>query len=249
MLSFRNYLHEKRAYIEAYSKCGAEPPAPSMTAWRRFHRIIRLILFVQVGKLRFEGLENLKSPGPKLITPNHGSAADLAVLLAFAEPIRSLATSGLFAFGKGLGTLLFGPVGSIPVDLTPGRGKAARDIAVDLVASGQTLLIFPEGWAWLDGVVRPFKKGAVTIAKFAAAKRGEPVQIVPVYMRYGRYPGKWILRFAPPVQYLLALLLFPLYRRGLTVVFGEAIASSALPLDDAAATMMLRDAVLAADPK
>lgn len=245
---FQPWLEKKRAYIAQFTECGALSPAPSETAWRRFRTVARIILFIQVGKVRFVGLENLQGPGPKLIAPNHGSAADVAITLAFEKPVRALATRGVFTIGNGLGALAFGPIGAIPVDLTPGQGKAALDTAVGVVASGQDLLLFPEGWAWLDGRVRPFKKGAVLIAKAAAERRGAPVHIVPVYMRYGIYPGQWILRFVPPVQYLLQFLLFPLYRRGLTVVFAPPLSSAALPEDKVIATHVLRNAVLAADP-
>lgn len=243
-----SWIRRKQAYVEQFTVCGALPPRPTRRALRRFKRILRVIAFMYIGKLRFEGLEHVHAPGPKVITPNHGSFADLAIVLAFREAVRAMAAQGVFAFGKGLGALLFGPIGAFPVALTPGSGRPAFDTAVKVVASGQSLLIFPEGWAYMDGRIGPFKKGAVRIARAASIERGEPVLLVPTYMRYGRYPGKWILRFAPPIQYLLAFLLFPVYRRGLTVVFGEPIDATTLPLDDAAATQTLRQAVLAADP-
>lgn len=246
---YQPWREKKQSYIARYTKCGALPPAPTPEAWRKFRRIVRFLIFIQVGRVRFQGLQHAHIPGPKLITPNHGSSADVAMALAFPTPFRSLATRGLFTLGNGLGALMFGPVGAIPVDLTPGQGGPARNTAVDIVVSGEPLLMFPEGWAYMDGRIGPMKKGAVRIAREAARELGQPVHIVPAYMRYGKYPGKWILRFAPPVQYLLAFVLFPLYRRGLTVVFAPPIKSDDLPEDDTLATQMLRDAILAADPQ
>lgn len=248
VLCISPWIAKKQAYAQRFTACGALPPKPTAAALRRFKRVLKVILFIAVGKVRYYGLENIRIPGPKLITPNHGSYADGAVILPFEETLRSLAAQGLFAFGNGLGAALFGPVGAIPVDLKPGQGKPAADTAINVVAAGDSLLMFPEGWAYMDGHVGRFKKGAVRIARAAAAKRGRPVHIIPVYMRYARYPGKWILRYPPPVQYLLAFLLSARYRRGLTVVFGKPISSSSLPADDATATAVLRDAVLALDP-
>lgn len=247
-LVFKPWWQRKQPYIGQFTACGALPPPPTPDDLRRFKRILRKIIYVQVGAVRFEGLHHLQTPGPKLITPNHGSSADVAIALAIDEPMRAMAARAVFTFANGLGALLFGPAGAFPVDLTPGAGGPALTSAVEVLVSGQSVLMFPEGWAYMDGRVGKFKKGAVRIARQASEKRGEPVHIVPVYMRYGRYPGKWILKFPPPVQYLLAFLLFFLYRRGLTVVFGEPLSSSSLPTDDCAATAVLRAAVLAADP-
>jgi 1-acyl-sn-glycerol-3-phosphate acyltransferase len=224
------------------SEAASQPP---QARFDKFKRWLRVLLWIQIGKIRFEGLHHLQFDGPKIITPNHGSSADMAILLAFAKPIRSLATSALFDFAGGRGGKIFGPIGAIPVDLTPGKGAAALNVAVQHVINGETLLLFPEGWAWMDGGVRPFKKGAVVIARQASTQLGEPVPIVPVGMHYGRYPGKWILKYPPPVQYLLAFLLSPVYRRGLVIRFGSPIPSDTLPLDAHIASVKLREAVLA----
>lgn len=238
-----------RDYAEACSRCGALPPPPTPRALRFLKGLSRLLLFVQAGRVRIVGIENAQVPGPRVITPNHGHSVDPAPFaVAFDEPLRYMAARGVFRALGGLGAMFAGPTGAFPADLTPGKGGPARDAAVRLLVSGQSLVMFPEGWAYMDGVMGPFKKGAVRIAREAAQILGSPTYLIPVYMRYGRYPGSWIRRFPPPVQYALVLLLFPLYRRGLTVVFGKAICSTDLPADDAEATERLREAVIALDP-
>lgn len=237
------------AYARKCIEPGALPPPPTPRALRFLKGLARVLLFIQVGKVKYEGLENTKVPGPRLIAPNHGHSVDPAPFaLAFKEPLRYMAARGVFVFAGGLGALLAGKTGAFCADLTPGKGAGARQAAVKVLTSGQSLVMFPEGWAWMDGVMGPMKKGAVRIVKEAAEQLGTTTYLIPTYMRYGRYPGSWIRRLPPPLQYFLVLLGWPLYRRGLTVVFGKPIPSHELPDDDAEATEMLRRAIVAADP-
>src|SRR6202040_197590 len=96
-------------------------------------------------------------------------------------------------------------------DLRPGKGARAATAGVRVLTSGQTLVMFPEGWAHLDGITRRFKRGAVHIARAAAAQLGHAVPIVPVYLRHGVHPGPWINRLNPRLQFLLVALAFPIY--------------------------------------
>jgi 1-acyl-sn-glycerol-3-phosphate acyltransferase len=116
--------------------------------------------------------------------------------------------------------------------------------AVQVLGSGQTLVIFPEGWAHLDGITRPFKRGLVHIAREAAAQLGHPIPIVPVHLRHRTHPGRWINRLNPRLQFLLVALAFPIYRRGVKVTVGAPILSSALPSGGTSATAHLRAQIL-----
>jgi 1-acyl-sn-glycerol-3-phosphate acyltransferase len=238
-----------RAYIRIFTECGALPPPPTPRALWTFKLLTRILTFIQVGRIRFVGLENTKVEGARLFAPNHGHYIDPPIFsLAFEEPLRYMAARGVFTFGGGLGALLVGPSGAFPADLTPGKGGPAKEAAVKVMATGQSLVLFPEGWAYMDGSMGKFKKGAVRIVREAAELSGQTTWLIPVYMRYGRHPGKWILKFPPPVQYVLTFMLFPLYRRGLTVYFGKAVPSDAINADDAVATEDLRRAILTLNP-
>jgi 1-acyl-sn-glycerol-3-phosphate acyltransferase len=129
-------------------------------------------------------------------------------------------------------------------DLTAGKGIPALKAAVKILLSGEMLLLFPEGWTNMDGMVGPFKRGVVSIARMTEAKGGRPVSIIPVYMRYGKYPGAWIRRFPMPVQCLIMLFGLISFRRGVRVVVGAPLLSSELSRDPTQATEHLRDAVL-----
>jgi 1-acyl-sn-glycerol-3-phosphate acyltransferase len=147
-------------------------------------------------------------------------------------------------FCGGLGALILGPCGAFCADLRRGKGVPALKTAVRVLTSGQTLVIFPEGWAHLDGITRPFKRGIVHIAREASAQLNRPIPIVPVNLRHGAHPGGWINRLNPRLQFLLVPLAFPVYRRGMKVTVGRPILSSTLPVDDTCATTYLRTEIL-----
>lgn len=125
----------------------------------------------------------------------------------------------------------------------------ARAAATKVLTTGQNLVLLPEGLTNMEPTMLPFKDGAVRIIKQAAKELGRDVWIMPAYMRYGAYPGKWIQKLPRPIQYTLTMLLFPFYRRGVKVVIGKPIAASQFAADDAEATLQLRHAIEALDPK
>lgn len=89
-------------------------------------------------------------------------------------------------------------------------------VAVELLKRGEPVAICPTGLVEALGEdLLPYKTGAVRIA----AQAGVP--LVPMRIRYGNYPGPWVKRFSITTQNILLFLLWPLYRRGATVTFGE----------------------------
>lgn len=238
-----------RQYSTDCGTCGYLPPTPTPRQFRRTKRLVRFMRWLQVGPVKFVNWHNALIPGPRLIAPNHGMAADPVVIGdGFDEQLRYMAAKGVFDFAGGFGSLVAGPGGAFCADLTPGKGAPAKDAAVKALVDGESLCLFPEGWAYVTGKMGKLKKGAVRIVKEAAKKLGRPVHLVPTYMRYGTYAGEWILKLPMPVQFGLILLLFPIYRRGCTVVFGTPISSDDLPENDTEGTEMLRLAIVALDP-
>lgn len=239
-----------RQYIDKVQTCGYLAPPPTPNAVRRLRRMAKALIFIQVGKIKVIGRENLDSaPGPIIVTPNHPHWADTAALpILMNGPARYMAARGVFTFAGGLGGLLVGPVGAFCADLTKGKGGPAKDAAVEVLTSGQRLVMFPEGWAYLDGKLGPFKKGAIRIAREASERLQKPTYVVPVNLRYGKYPGTWITKLPPPIEYFLVLMLFFLFRRGLTMVVGKPIAIDQFSTDDAEATEQLKKMIVALDP-
>jgi len=239
-----------RSYIKQVSTCGFLAPPPTPRALRFLMRWAKTLAFIQVGNIKIVGRENLDNiPGPHVITPNHPHWVDVAVTPILVNgPARYMAAQGVFTFAGGLGALMVGPIGAFCADLTRGRGAPALEAGIKVLTSGQRLVMFPEGWAYLDGKLGPFKKGAVRIAREAANRLGQTTYVVPVNLRYGKYPGSWITKLPPPIEYALVFALFFVYRRGLTMVVGKPIAIDQFSLDDATATEELKQAIIALDP-
>jgi 1-acyl-sn-glycerol-3-phosphate acyltransferase len=111
-------------------------------------------------------------------------------------------------------------------------------IAVELLKRGEPVAICPTGLVEALGEdLLPYKTGAVRIA----AQAGVP--LVPMRIRYGNYPGPWVKRFSITTQNILLFLLWPFYRRGATVTFGEPFRVAGL--DAKADTAELRRRMLA----
>jgi 1-acyl-sn-glycerol-3-phosphate acyltransferase len=238
-------------YIKNASTCGVLVPPPTVRATKMFHAFARFVAFIQVGKIRIKGLETLRNlPAPYIVASNHPHYADAAIIpLMINAPARYMMAREVFEFAGGLGALIGGPSGAFAVDIDQGQGAPAFRAAIRVLTSNQRLVIFPEGWAHLDGKMRLFKKGAVCIAKQAAHQLKHAVNIVPVFLRYDRYPGSWITKLNPRLQYFVAFLCFWRYRRGVTVVIGNPISSGTLPTCNNEATTMLQNAIIDLDPK
>lgn len=220
------------------------PPTPR--AQRVSRAVARAILWLQVGPVTVRGREHLAHPGPRLIIANHGHYVDGApFVLLLEQPPRFMVARGVFRFAGGLLARAVAACGAFCVDLAPGKGAPARERAVRILTDGQTLVLFPEGWINMDGVLGPLKNGAARAAIDAARRLGHPIGVVPVALRYGRYPGAWICRLPCPLQFLIVLLGCWRYRRGLTLTIGAPISSDELRGRGSQATAMLRQALVA----
>lgn len=238
------------SYIKNASTCGYLVAPPTTRASKILYAFARLVAFIQVGRIRIKGLEILQNlQSPYIVASNHPHYADAAIIpITINAPARYMVAREVMQFAGGFGAMIFGPGGAFAVDIDQGQGAPAYRAAVRVLTSNQRLVIFPEGWAHLDGKMREFKKGTVCIAKQAAQKINQAINIVPVFLRYGRYPGEWINKFNPRLQYLLTFLCFFRYRRGVTVVVGNPISSSLLPKCNDEATKMLQNAIIDLDP-
>jgi 1-acyl-sn-glycerol-3-phosphate acyltransferase len=176
---------------------------------RRFGELlIHLLLPLDVIKVYGEyNLYNTYS-GSYIFASSHGSWKDPMILRKVFRNSRVLTHRGVMSSMWGLVGLLLKHIGSVTVD----KGERGIDSSVAILESGEDISICPEGWAWTDGRLRPFKTGAARIAK----KSNCP--IVPVYIKYPKYLPTWMTRINPPwIQYLLCLFLPP----GAELYIGE----------------------------
>ena len=123
------------------------------------------------------GTENLAVGKPYIFAANHQSQFDIFALQGFLGiDFRWLAKKELFQVP------IWGPAmrkaGYIPVDRSRGR-QAMKSLneAAGKIASGTSVIIFPEGTRSRDGKMQDFKAGAMVLA----IKSG--VDIVPVAIK------------------------------------------------------------------
>jgi 1-acyl-sn-glycerol-3-phosphate acyltransferase len=213
--------------------------------------LLRILTFIQVGKVRVIGRENLNAvDGAVIVCPNHPHYIDGAIFpILMEKESRYMADEDVLRFGFGLGALTLVPVGAFPArDEGPDSNLRTFAAGAKFLASGFSLLIFPEGHTNFNLKMQPVKRGAVQIAKLASTTLGKPVYIIPAFIRYGRYFPMWIQRIKPPLQYLIVLLAFFYFRRGATVVIGKPISSTEFPSSDNEACNFLGDRIVALDP-
>ena len=153
-------------------------------------------------RIRYEGVSNVPSEGPLLITPNHVSYADpVFVGTPVSRPIHYMAWERLFEvplLGRIIPHLNAFPLNTDESDPRAIRGAARR------LADGHAVLIFPEGGRSVDGRLQPFKPGAFRLA----IPRGVPVlpvsiagawQAWPPHHRFPR-PGRVTVTFHAPID-------------------------------------------------
>ncbi|HET8680024.1 MAG TPA: lysophospholipid acyltransferase family protein [bacterium] len=131
--------------------------------WKGFFALCFRSLF----RLRIEGREHEPPSGPLLAICNHVSAADPFIAgVALRRNARYMAKQELFK-NPVLGALLRS-VGSFPVR----RGQADRQsirTALQALAHGEVLVMFPEGTRSHDGRLMPAEPGAALLALRAGA--------------------------------------------------------------------------------
>ncbi len=166
--------------------------APGLARRRRVAKWVGRILFGGVGiPLRLEGAENLTMDGPRIVASNHSSYLDGMVLTALLPPGFSFVVKreleGNFVSGtflRRLGTLFVERF-----DTAQSAGETRK--ALDAIAAGASLAIFPEGTFRRYPGLLPFRMGTFAVAVDAG------VPVVPVVIRGTRSilrGGEWLIR-------------------------------------------------------
>ena len=157
--------------------------------------VMRLVTRVYlVGQFSVEGRENVPRTGPLLVCPNHRSTVDPPMVPAFLPRRDSwnMAKSEYFA-RPGFSRWLFTSYQAFPVVRhTPDRRALRR--ALELLAAGHALVIYPEGTRVESGVLETPEPGA----GFIAQRTGVPVLPVALVGTSECFPkGAWFPRRVP----------------------------------------------------
>ncbi len=112
--------------------------------------------------LELEGLANIPVSGPVIITPNHQTYADPALVsIPVHRPVYYMAWSRLFEIP--LFSWLIRRLRAFPVRIESTDPASTRE-AVRLLQAGHVVMIFPEGERTHTGRVERFKPGAFRLA-------------------------------------------------------------------------------------
>jgi 1-acyl-sn-glycerol-3-phosphate acyltransferase len=150
----------------------------------------RLWLAASACPLEVHGAELVDRRRSYIVVANHLSVLDImACFLAVPVPIRFLAKKELFRIPVLAPAMR--AIGIVEVD-RKARSAIHEQVnrqARELVASGRSLIIYPEGTRSRDGELRPFKKGAFTMA----VAGGIPVLPMTIVGTYRAWPPGQLL--------------------------------------------------------
>ncbi len=143
-----------------------------------------------VWRVRIEGRENLPADGAYVIAPSHRSMMDIPFVAGITKRrVRFMGKAPLFRIPV-VGSA-FRALGSFPVERDGNDRKPLRD-SLEILAGGDSLVVYPEGTRQNGPVIQPLQPGAAYLAVKAR------VPIVPVGIagaeqifrsRRGRLPG------------------------------------------------------------
>jgi 1-acyl-sn-glycerol-3-phosphate acyltransferase len=140
-----------------------------------FYRIVRGIIAAfcrTYWRMRVEGREHIPTDEPFVLAPVHRSNIDFAVASALTRRRMGFMGKDTLWKIKPLGAI-FSTLGAYPVR----RGSADREAlrrTIELIETGQPVVIFPEGTRQVGPIVQPLFEGAA----YVATRTGVP--IVPV---------------------------------------------------------------------
>jgi 1-acyl-sn-glycerol-3-phosphate acyltransferase len=134
----------------------------------------RLFLMLFGAKLEVSGVENLDTKSNYVFCANHSSYTDIPILFAgLPMYVRLILRRSLTRIPIWGWALLASPM--IIIDRSnPTKAKRTLEQAADIIRSGASVLLFPEGTRTHTGEIQPFKRGAFHIAYQSRA------EVVPV---------------------------------------------------------------------
>ena len=143
----------------------ARPQPLSNAFWYLISRLLQMVARDRF-RLQVRGVEKLPKSGPYILSSNHQSYLDAAVLASVLpsdvfDKVFAVGTSDIF--GQGLMLRLARSLRVVVVDPDANLIPAMRAGAFGL-RQGRALILYPEGERSIDGTPRVFKKGAAILS-------------------------------------------------------------------------------------
>jgi 1-acyl-sn-glycerol-3-phosphate acyltransferase len=199
-------LDPLRRPVAATSRPAASHPDPREESLpRRAARLACLGLLRRLFALTVEGIEQLPARGPYLLAANHHNYLDGVVLAAaIPRPVAFLVMPRVYR-ATPLHPWLHGLIGSIPLDVERPDPRAIRR-ALETLARGRVVGIFPEGPHSHEGRLVPGQPGAALLA----LRAGVPVVPVGIHGTFQALAGRPLrlprrhplrVRFGAPIRF------------------------------------------------
>ncbi len=184
-------------------------------------------------QVRVSHPEHLPPDGASMLVSNHVSLADAAVLVAALPFDVRFVANHIYAQYPILGPIVRGASANI-VNRASWRSRADSGEAMQqALASGRSLLVFPEGTTSGSGAMLPFRSGAFR----AAARAGRP--IVPIVLSGTRElmpTNRWLLANASIViEVLPPVAATDATREGIATLTAQAAAAIRAALEQTSA--------------
>lgn len=152
---------------------------------------MRAALHCYFGQIRIRRVDTIPKEGPLMLLPNHQNALLDALLIATHCSRKPYFLTRSDVFSNALFRSLFSFFRMLPVyRIRDGRSTLQKNEAifqkcVELLGSGETVLVFPEANHHLDRRVRPLSKGFTRIL-FQAMEQPEirEILLLPVGLNY-----------------------------------------------------------------
>jgi len=181
-----------------------------MIAYGVLRGLLRLSVLAFFRRLQAVGLEHVPASGPVIFFGNHpNSLLDPVLVSCFCGRVVRFAAKDVL-FKSPLLRPVLRAMGAVPVQRREdhAEGVLANEMAFErlfaVLASGDTIGIFPEGISHDMSQLARFKTGAARIA-FGARERhpGLPVRLVPCGLHYvtpQRFRSSALIQFGPPIE-------------------------------------------------
>jgi len=173
----------------------------------------RLLMGIYYRRVEAAGLANVPADGPVLIVANHANAFIDGGMVAACLPRQVTLTARASLTQKPLNRVLLEALGIIQLHRAQDKGadmsanKTALTGAIDRLADGGVLCLFPEGQSNSDPAMRKFRSGAARIAlaygERAAAEDLPDLTIIPAGLLYddkSRLRSTALVEFGAPIS-------------------------------------------------